>query len=101
MKKTTEKTTRTKIEKRKRLQYLKYALTKRFTQVILIIMIVFGGFFTQLSYTHDVLEGTWQSSAGMMMIAAGVYMLYAVTEEYKFKNSRYKKKYKHLFKKRP
>lgn len=102
MKKTTATATKTsKREERKKIQYLKYAINKRLRQLAAIIIMILGCFYIQLSYTHDILQGTWQLATGMILVTGGAYMLYAVTKEYRFKNSKYRKKYEHLFKKRP
>lgn len=88
-------------EERKKIQYLKYALDKRLRQLVSIIIIVMGCYYIQLSYTHDVIEASWQLVVGMISIAGGAFLLYAVTKEYRFKNCRYRRRYEHLFKKRP
>lgn len=98
MKKTTETT---KKETRKRIQYCKFAINKRLRQLLSIIIAVLGCYYIQVSLTHDVLEGTWKFGTGMIMVFGGVYLLYVITKEYRFKNCRYKKRYEHLFKKRP
>lgn len=102
MKKTTETPKKTtKREERKKIQYLKYAMTKRIMQCVAILIALIGSGIIALSYTHDVLESSWQLAGGGTILFIGLVELYEASKEYRFRNSRFRKKYKHLFKRDP